>query len=94
LSLHKESKQAFWQSFGLVNLFWWHLLWRTGNRILFVIENGGMERVDGFGSPLAFVIGVLGEQLFFIPLSFSIVLGLLSMKSFTKSQQPTAKAAD
>ena len=30
-------------------------------RIVFVIREGGMERADGYGSPLAFLIGVVSE---------------------------------
>lgn len=91
--LRKGTKLAFWLSFGLVNLFWWPLLWRTGSRIMFVLENGGMERVDGFGSPLAFLIGLIGEQLFFMPLCFSILFGALAIRGFNKSMQPNANAS-
>ena len=91
--LRKGTKLAFWLSFGLVNLFWWPLLWRTGSRIMFVFENGGMERADGYGSPLAFLIGLVGEQLFFLPLCFSIFFGVLTVKSFNRSKQPAASAS-
>jgi hypothetical protein len=91
--LRQGTKLAFWLSFGLVNLFWWPLLWRTGSRVLFVLENGGMESADGYGSPLAFLIGLVGEQLFFLPLCFSILFGVLTIKGFNKSIQPTANAS-
>lgn len=90
--LRQGTKLAFWLSFSLVNLFWWPLLWRSVSRILFVLENGGMERADGYGSPLAFLIGLVGEQLFFLPLCFSIILGALAIRGFNKSMQPTAEA--
>ena len=32
-------------------------------RIEFAVREGGMERADGFGSPLAFLIGVVSEGL-------------------------------
>jgi hypothetical protein len=41
-----------------------------------------MERADGFGSPLAFLIGLVGEQLFFLPLCFSILFGVLAIRGF------------
>lgn len=91
--LRKGTKLAFWLSFFLVNLIWWPLLWRSGGRILFVLENGGMERADGYGSPLAFLIGLVGEQLFFLPLCFSMLFGVLAIKTFNKSIQPTANAS-
>jgi hypothetical protein len=88
--LRKESKRAFWLSFGLINLFWWPLLWQTIQRIVFIIENGGMERADGYGSPLAFLIGVIGEQMFFLPLCFAMLFGVKVIKNFNKSIPPTA----
>ena len=42
----------------------------TIKRLIFIIENGGFDRADGFGSPLAFLIGVFFEQLFFIPILY------------------------
>ncbi len=88
--LRQGTKLAFWLSFSLVNIFWWPLLWRSVSRILFVLENGSMERADGYGSPLAFLIGLVGEQLFFLPLCFSILFGVLAIRGFNKSMQPTA----
>ena len=43
-------------------------------RIAFIIRNGGMERSDGYGSPLAFLLGWAATTIiFFIPgLVFSI----------------------
>ena len=67
-NIRKESKWSFGLSFGLVNLFWWPLLWQTTRRILFIFENGGLDSSDGYGSPLAFLVGMLGEQLLFLPL--------------------------
>ena len=67
---------SFARSFALVNIAWWPFLIQTVRRVLFVIENGGMERADGYGSPLAFLLGVLLEQFFFLPLSFSMIFGI------------------
>jgi hypothetical protein len=75
--LRKEKSYSFGISFVLVNLFWWPLFLRTAQRAMFVVENGGMERTDGYGSPVAFLIGLAGEQMFFVPLSIVFVLGVL-----------------
>jgi len=87
--LRKGSKRAFWLSFGLSNLFWCLLLWQTGRRFVFVIEQGGMEKADGQGSPVAFLIGMTGEQVFFLPLCFVMFFGIMVIKSFNKSRHST-----
>ena len=38
-------------------------IFQTIRRIGFVLREGGMERADGYGSPLAFLLGVVGEGL-------------------------------
>ena len=55
--------------------FWFILLLQTTNRIFFIMENNGMERADGQGSPLAFLMGMIIELLFFIPLCFVVSFG-------------------
>jgi hypothetical protein len=63
-------------------------------QIHFVIENGGMERADGDGSPLAFLIGLLGEQLVFVPACFVLLTGwfqVLTMRRINSGdEQPLA----
>jgi len=81
--LLKGTNVGFWFSLGLVNVLWWPLLWRTGSRIMFIIENGGMELRDGSGSPLAFLLGFVGELIFFIPLCFAMYFGFLNVKSYS-----------
>ena len=73
--LKKQTYIAFILSYSLVNILWIPLLYRTINRILFIFENGGMERADGFGSPLAFLLGIIFEQIFFIPLTILWISG-------------------
>jgi len=80
--LRKGTKTSFWLSFCLVNLFWWPLLLQTVRRAVFIVKNGGMERADGYGSPLAFLIGIIGEQLFFLPLCLAMIFGIMTMRSF------------
>ncbi len=83
-NIRKESKWSLGLSFGLVNLFWWPLLWQTTRRTLFIFENGGLDSSDGYGSPLAFLVGMTGEQILFLPLCFSMLFGTLVIKSFNK----------
>lgn len=75
--VRSDRRFSFWGSFLLVNLFWWPLLVQTIRRIAFVMENDGMEGADGHGSPLAFLIGIVFEQAFFLPLSVALVAGLI-----------------
>lgn len=86
-SLRQDTKPVFWLSFSLVNLFWWPLLWQSVSRLLFVLENSSMERDGSPGSPMAFLIGMVVEQLFFLPLCFSIFFGVLVIRGFNKSMK-------
>jgi len=74
--LKKQTHIAFILSYILVNILWIPILYRTINRILFIFENGGMERADGSGSPMAFLLGIIFEQIFFIPLTIVWIYGL------------------
>ena len=47
-----------------------------GLRVFFTIRNGGMEGPDGFGSPLAFLIGLAFEQMLFSVPAFGLLLAL------------------
>jgi hypothetical protein len=93
--LLRGSRLSFWLSFTVVNIVWWPLLLQTINRILFVIENHGMDRPDGGGSPLAFLLGVMGEQLFFIPLTAAMIFGvpvaLMNIRQSGKDQADDAR---
>ena len=83
---------SFWGSFLLINLFWWPLLARTIMRIGFVIEFSGMERADGYGSPLAFLMRLVGEQIFFVPLSVAMIAGALAIRESRKALRPPAES--
>ena len=74
-SVKRNNIVAFWLSLVISTIFWFVLLLQTTNRIFFIMENGGMERADGQGSPLAFLIGMVIELLFFIPLCFVVSFG-------------------
>ncbi len=79
IGIRKKRYAAFWASLVIGTLVWLLLLLQTIIRIEFVIENGGMERSDGYGSPLAFLIGLIGEQVFFVPLCFVAAVGWLNL---------------
>lgn len=68
-------------SLAFVALLWVPLLIRSIGRVSFVLENRGMERADGYGSPLAFLMGVAIEQFFFIPPTIILVSGAITMLS-------------
>ena len=74
--LKTQTTKAFIVSYTVLNIFWLPLLYRTYKRVEFINENGGFERTDGYGSPLAFLIGMTFEQIFFIPLSILFVFGI------------------
>jgi hypothetical protein len=84
LYLLKGSCLSFWLSFALVNIVWWPLLLQTIRRVIFLIVNQGMDRADGGGSPLAFFLGLVGEQIFFIPLTFAMIFGVPMARALGK----------
>ena len=73
--IKKNNTFIFWLSLIALSTMWLFLLNQTIQRIIFIIENNGMEQANGYGSPLAFFIGMLGEQLFFLPASFVVFFG-------------------
>lgn len=85
--LIKRFRIAFWLTLTLSTLLWLMLAVRTGHRIKFIIKNDGMERADGYGSPMAFLIGIVEEQLFFMPLCFVVIIGWLSVASRGKRKK-------
>lgn len=91
--LRKNRPFAFWGSFLLVNLFWWPLLFQTIIRISFVMKNNGMDRVDGYGSPAAFLLGLTGEQMFFIPLSVALGTGIFAIWQSLKTRRTDAQSS-
>lgn len=59
-------------------------------RVWFIIENGGMDRKDGFGSPVAFMIGWVFE---ITVITFpSLVLTLLLLKIWRMNRCPKQRA--
>jgi len=74
-AIKNNKPKSFFVTFSIVSAIWLLLLLRTIQRIQFVLVNGGMERADGAGSPLAFLIGVVYEQFFFIPACFVVFFG-------------------
>jgi hypothetical protein len=43
------------------------LLFQTGRRVVFIVQNGGMDRASGEGSPVAFLLGWMGEASLLLP---------------------------
>ncbi|MBU2709035.1 hypothetical protein KCM76_23770 [Zooshikella marina] len=68
---------------------WLPLSWQTIRRVSFIIENEGMERLDGYGSPMAFFIGILIEQFFYVPITITLVFGLLALKRINQLKAVT-----
>ena len=52
------------------------IAYRLFERVYFISTNGGMERADGYGSPLAFLIGLSFELVLFIPMVCLFLVGL------------------
>jgi len=68
-----NKKFGYWGSFACLLIPWVYFGHKTIRRIVFIIENGGMERADGYGSPVAFLIHAIFEQYIFIPATFFII---------------------
>ncbi len=71
---------------GVLGLFW---IVQTIRRILFIVSEGGMERSDGQGSPLMFLVGAAAE---FLILGLP-ALGLLLLAASRPSRPADADLA-
>ncbi|WGO99476.1 hypothetical protein QFX18_05295 [Saccharophagus degradans] len=71
----KGNRQGIVISCGIAGLLSLPMAYRLIQRVVFVLENGGMERADGYGSALAFIIGLSFESLLFIPLFGLFLVG-------------------
>ncbi len=83
--LRTENKKAFWFSFVLINLHFWPSLVPNVRKIIYVIKNGGIDKVYGYGSPLAFCNDSVFELIFLVPLTFAFIFGLLEIKNYRKA---------
>ena len=79
--LKTQNKFIFWISFIPITIFWSILLIQEIRRVLFIIENNGMDSANIPGSPLAFLIGFIFELAYFIPLTFVFFNGIKYLKS-------------
>ena len=64
---------------------WIILLIQEIRRVLFIFENGGMEKANGLGSPMAFLLGMSFELILFIPLSYAFISGILYLRNKQKN---------
>lgn len=87
--LRTGKRFAFAVSYSVAVVLWLPLLYQTIKRINFVLENGGMERIDGQGSPLAFLLWLATEQFFFLPLSAVVIIGFMQWLKPNKPLEPT-----
>ena len=85
--LKAKKSFAFATSYIISSIGWLLLLYQIIRRINFMIENNGMERADGYGSPMAFLINFMAEIYFFIPLSIIVIAGLVSLIQRSRTNQ-------
>lgn len=82
LTLVMNSGAGFFTAFAMVGGLWLMGGYVTVRRTLFVIENQGMERADGLGSPAAFLIGLIFEQCFlFVPMTILLGLAIAAIRA-------------
>ena len=74
-ALHRQWRHAFACSMALAALLWLPLAWQTSQRIAFMLRHGGMDCASCEASPLAFLIGLVFEQWFFLPLTAVLLTG-------------------
>ena len=66
-SLFRQARWGFVTARAVLSILLLLLLVELGRRVVFIIQNGGMDRADGYGSPMAFLLGVFFELAIFIP---------------------------
>jgi hypothetical protein len=71
----------------LIAVPWTAALAQTMRRIAFVAREGGLDGPEGYGSPMAFLLGVVLEQGFvFIPLT------IIAARLWRARMQPIARS--
>jgi hypothetical protein len=77
--LFLRKKWGWFLALSAVVVIWILMLIQTIRRITFVIVNQSMEGPHGEGSPMAFILGFLSEQiLFFIPMTTLLILAFIA----------------
>lgn len=77
------SKLSHWLSLAAVNVIWWPLCWQVAGRINYIYERGSMDGRtydEQQASPMAFLMGFVGELIFFVPATLALVAGLLAFR--------------
>ena len=72
---------------GLLALVWAFTIFQ---RVAFVLREGGMERADGYGSPLAFLLNIVYEAWCFGLPAVLIAIVAKRHRNPLKAQQPPA----
>jgi hypothetical protein len=86
--LLRDRRGAPAAALGLVAVPWTLALVQTVRRAAFVARTGGLEHPSGRGSPMAFLLGVLFEQLVcFLPLT---VVGWLVWRAMRRARPTPA----
>ena len=71
--LFRRANWAYFVSRGILGILFLFFSYQIIRRIIFVVQNGGMERADGYGSPLAFLLGLFFETACY---TFELLLSL------------------
>ena len=85
VALRQNWRGAFAISWGMAALAWFPLLLQTGRRVVFMVRHRGMDCASCDGSPMAFLMGMVVEQWFFLPLSAILICGARRMWVLRKS---------
>jgi glucan phosphoethanolaminetransferase (alkaline phosphatase superfamily) len=78
-SVTAVAASVFWIAYGTL----------LSRRIIFMIQEGGMERRDGYGSPMAFLLGMISEGfLLALPaMAFTLLAVFYTEKKTTEPNQ-------
>ena len=80
LALRRGWRWAFPVSLSVAALAWLPLLAQTVARAGFILRHGGMDCAGCEGSPMAFLMNMVFEQWFFLPLSAVLLAGVAHLR--------------
>lgn len=77
IGLFMQKKWSWFLALSSVAVLWILMFIQTTRRIIFVVANQSMEGPKGEGSPMAFIINFVFEQIFlFIPMTVLLILAI------------------